>query len=210
MFSKTNRSGSKSSKPVTTSKGSGPVGTPADKAATKDSKPAVAPAATVVVDAKPVAAVAVAPVAKTEAGRDRSAVIALVAKLRDPDADTARDAATTLGNLSVDAEAVTALAGVLHNHDGYYHSVVRAAAAEALGKLGDRRAIDALIEATRDNMAEASEQAIHALGLLGDARAIPALEAAVRNEHGFYLEHVRKTAADAIISITKATKAAKA
>jgi hypothetical protein len=222
MFSKKNPSGSKSDKPVTTSKGSTPAGTRDEKAALKETKATVAPATPVVVAAKPAAPVAATPVTpatpavavaaapKTETTRDRSSVIALIATLRDADADTARDAATTLGNLAVDAEAVTALATVLQNRDSYFHPVVRAAAAEALGKLGDRRAVEALIAATRDTMAEASQQAIHALGLLGDARAIPALEAAVRNDQGFYLENVRKTATEALISIAKANKAPKA
>ena len=150
--------------------------------------------------ATPVVAVAATPV------RDRSSIVALIARLRDQDAEVARDAATNLGNLPVDAEAVTALCTTVVNADGYFHSVVRAAAATALGKLGDRHAVDALIRGTGDAMAEASEEAIKALGLLSDARAIPVLEAVIRNETGFFLENVRRTATAALAKIRTAAK----
>jgi len=165
-------------------------------------KPAVAaPAVPAVVEVKAAVATIAAPAkveAKGEVIRDRKAVAALVARLRDPEADNARDAAMTLGTLPRDAEAVAALAEAVRNSDGFFHSVVRAAAAQALGKIGDRSAVDALIEATRDSMAEASEEAVKALGLLGDARALPGLEAIVKNADGFYLETVRKSAAEAV------------
>ena len=135
---------------------------------------------------------------KIEAGRDRSAIVALIARLRDPEADNARDAAITLGSLPADAAAVDALIAVLRNTDHYFHPVVRTAAAQSLGKIGDRRAVDALIAATRDPMAEASEEAVKALGLLGDTRALAALNLAITNADSFYLEMVRKAAAEAI------------
>jgi HEAT repeat protein len=83
--------------------------------------------------------------------------------------------------------------------------VVRAAAAATLGKLGDRRAVEALIEATRDPMAEASEEAVKALGLLGDPRALPTLQAVMRNADGFFLENVRKSAEEASRRISART-----
>ncbi len=55
-------------------------------------------------------------------------------------------------------------------------------------------------------MAEASEEAIKALGLLGDRRALPALETIIRNDNGFFLENVRRTAQEAAARIG-ATKA---
>jgi hypothetical protein len=172
-------------------------------------KPIIVPQKTAATPSQPVAAMAVAPVGvqvavaavverKEPVTRDRSAVVALMNRLRDPDAELARDAAQTLGSLPVDAAAVDALCAVVVNADGYCHPVVRAAAAAALGQLGDRRAIESLIRGTRDSMAEASEEAIKALGLLGDARASDALRAVVRNENGFFLEHVRKTAEKAL------------
>jgi HEAT repeat protein len=155
-----------------------------------------------VVSAKPVVAAAPAQ-PKVEATRDRKAVMALIANLRSPEAEIARDAATTLASLPVDLEAIDALANVVKNTDGFYHPVVRAAAAATLGKLGAVRAIDALIVGTRDTMDEASQEAIRALGALGDARALPALQIVVDNVNGFYLEHVRKDAQAAIGRIGK-------
>jgi HEAT repeat protein len=134
--------------------------------------------------------------------RDRTGVLGLIAKLGDVNADVARDAATALGSVPVDAEAVNALAEAVVNSHGYFHSVVRVAAATALGRLKARESMDALIYAVRDPMAEASEEAVRALGLIGDRRAIPALEAAVNNDDGFFLENVRRTAADALSRIT--------
>jgi hypothetical protein len=139
--------------------------------------------------------------AKVEGGRDRSAIVLLILSLRDNEADTARDAAIRLGTLPLDVEAVDALMAAVRNQDNFFHPVVRAAAAQSLGRIGDRRAVDALIEATRDSMAEASEEAVTALGLLGDAKALPALTAIVANDQGYYLETVRKSAAKALEQI---------
>lgn len=136
--------------------------------------------------------------AKREPGRDRTAVLALVAKLRTPDADTARDAALTLANLPADAEAVDALCDVVRNGENWFHPVVRAAASVTLGKLADRKAVDALIVATRDPMAEAAGEAVRSLGLIGDARALPALRAVQANADGYYHESVRRLVPDAI------------
>src|SRR4051812_37797646 len=44
-----------------------------------------------------------------EVVRDRSTVVALIAKLRDPEADVARDAASMIGTLPADAQAVESL-----------------------------------------------------------------------------------------------------
>ena len=158
---------------------------------------AAAPAAPAAV-AVPPAPVAAQSVVKE---RDRSGVVALIAKLRDRDAETARDAAATLATLPVDAEAIGALSAVLINSENYYHPVVRAAAASALGSLGDARGIDALIVATGDSMAETSEEAIKALGKVGDPRALPVLEKVIRNEQKFFLEHVQRAARDAVARI---------
>ena len=140
--------------------------------------------------------------AVAEVRRDRTGVIGLIGKLRDVDADVARDAATAIGSVPSDAEAINALAEVVVNAHGYFHPVVRVAAATALGKLKAREAVDALVYAIRDPMAEASEEAVRALGLIGDRRAIPALQAAVTNDDGFFLENVRRTAEDALGRLT--------
>ena len=59
----------------------------------------------------------------------------LIVALRDADADVAREAAASLGSFG--SVAVEPLIAVLHNRDGYYHSVVRAAASHSLARLRD-------------------------------------------------------------------------
>ncbi len=58
-------------------------------------------------------------------------------------------------------------------HDDSEHA--RYAAAEALGKLGDRAAVPALIQALQDESAYVKSYAASALGALGDPAAVPAL-----------------------------------
>jgi len=114
----------------------------------------------------------------------------LINQLRDLDADVASDAATQLGALG-EAFAVPALIQVVENSEGYYHSVVRAAASSSLGLLKDARAVDVLVIGTRDEMAEASAEAVRALASIGDARAVDSLVEIVRNTDGFYVPVVR-------------------
>ena len=90
---------------------------------------------------------------------DRATITAHVAALRNNDADFARDAALALGALA-DAAAVEPLIQAIGNSDGFYHSVVRAAAATSLAKIGDSRAVMPLIAAVRDSVAEPSVEAI--------------------------------------------------
>lgn len=76
--------------------------------------------------------------------------------------------------------------------------MAREAAATSLGKLSDHRAVEALMLAKHDTMAEASEEAIKSLGLRGDARALRVLQPIVRNPQGLFLVNVRRTAEKAI------------
>ena len=124
---------------------------------------------------------------------DRAAVAANIAALRGNDADTARDAAAELGRLG-DASAVEPLIEVLANANGYFHSVVRAAAASSLAQLNDARAFQPLVNAVRDNMAEASAEAVRALAAMGDPRAVGVLIDIVRNPTGYFLSTVRLAA----------------
>jgi HEAT repeat protein len=124
---------------------------------------------------------------------DVAAVPALITTLRDGDADVGREAAASLGCLG-DAAAVEPLIAVVHNRDGFFHSVVRAAASNSLGKLSDRRAVVPLLNAIEDPIAEVSAEAIRALGSLPDPRSIPALLEVVRNEHGFFVGTTRRAA----------------
>jgi len=130
-----------------------------------------------------------------ELGRmaDAAAAPALIAALRDADADVGREAATSLGVLG-NATAVEPLIAVVNNRDGYFHSVVRVAAIHSLGQLRDLRAVEPLLKAIKDPMAEASAEAIDALASLSDPRSLPALLEVVRNEHGFFLNTTRRAA----------------
>jgi HEAT repeat protein len=118
---------------------------------------------------------------------------ALIAALRDADADVAREAATSLGQLG-DRNAVEPLMHVLTDSTGYFHCVVRAAAAVALGQLKDTRATLVLISTVNDSIAETSAEAIRALAMLGDRRAIPVLLDVVRDRNGFFVPSVRRAA----------------
>lgn len=137
--------------------------------------------------------------AASELGKlgDHQATRALSTALRDPSAEAAREAAAALGALR-DVSAVEALSAVVVNADGYFEGSVRVAAAEALGKLQDRRAVAVLITVVRDQAAEVSQAAIRALGLLKDERAIDLLVAVVRNNDNYYLPFVRQTAVEAL------------
>ena len=124
---------------------------------------------------------------------DRAAVTANIAALRGNDADVARDAAAALGGLG-DTSAVEPLIEVLADANGYFHSVVRAAAASSLAQLNDARAFQPLVHAVRDNMAEASAEAVRALATMGDPRAVGVLIDIVRNPSGYFLSTVRLAA----------------
>jgi HEAT repeat protein len=156
---------------------------------------AVKTSAATAVATAPVAAVAAAPVkaAVIETPVVKADIAPFLADLNDVDADIAREAATSLGNLG-DAAAVEPLIAILNNNNGYFHSVVRSAAAVSLGQLKDRRAIEALLSAVNDSVADTSSEAIRALTTLADPRAIAALVTVVRNENGFFANSVRRAA----------------
>lgn len=131
--------------------------------------------------------------AEVPAARPAVDVAELIAALRGSSADSAREAAEALGAAG-NRTAVEPLAAVVANVDGYYHSVVRAAAAASLGRLGDNRAIPALTAGVRDPMAEASAEAVRALAALGDQAAVAPLVDVVRNADGYFLPVVRRAA----------------
>jgi HEAT repeat protein len=131
---------------------------------------------------------------------NRAAATSAIAVLRGNDADAARDAAITLGTLK-DASAVEPLIEALANTHGFYHSVVRAAAAASLGQLKDARAFEPLLAAVRDPMAETSAEAVRSLTALGDARATGELIEIVRNPTGYFLPIVRLAAVAGLIKL---------
>jgi HEAT repeat protein len=149
----------------------------------------------------PAAPKAVAPVAKetkpVEIAAANEAVSKALFALRNADADIARDAAISLGKLG-NAAAVEPLIEALTNANGYFHSVVRAAAAGSLAQLRDPRAVESLVSAIRDPLAEPSAEAIRALATIGDARAIAPLIAVVKNADGFFLPIARRAAVVAL------------
>ncbi len=132
-----------------------------------------------------------------ESTKPATDIVPLIVALHDADADTALEAAVSLGKLGNKA-AVEPLMEALRNQDGYYHSVVRAAAASSLGELHDVRAFDTLVSAMNDPMAETSAEAVRALANLGDTRAIQPLIDVVRNVDGFFLPVVRRAAVIAL------------
>ena len=89
---------------------------------------------------------------------DSGVVIALIARLKDEDAEVRKAAAHSLGRLG-DARAVPGLIGALKDPE----PKVRAAAAEALGELEDTRAIAALSALLADTSTEVKQSALDAL-----------------------------------------------
>ena len=59
---------------------------------------------------------------------------------------------------------------------------VRSSAAEALGEIGDARAVEPLCAALRDKDVDVREAAAEALGKIGDARAAVPLRSALGDE----------------------------
>jgi HEAT repeat protein len=96
----------------------------------------------------------------------------LIQALDDPSPDVRQAAAEVLGSLRL-APAVAPLASCLYQAGEI--TAVREAAAQALGKIGDRAATPALIAAAADAAAEIRLTAIQALGQLDDERAVPPL-----------------------------------
>ena len=122
-------------------------------------------------------------------GRDNGTM----SPLRNASAESAADAADRLGR-SGNPHAVEPLIAVLENGDGYFHPVSRAAAAMALGRLGDNRAIAALSAAVNDFSAEVSGESILALGELNAWSIVSTLTTIVANYSGFYLNVTRHAA----------------
>jgi len=73
-------------------------------------------------------------------------------------------------------------------------SRLRARAASALGKLGDKRAVEPLINALKDEDRSVRSSASGALGRLGDPRAVEPLIAALKDQD----KYVRRSAASAL------------
>jgi HEAT repeat protein/beta-lactamase regulating signal transducer with metallopeptidase domain len=104
----------------------------------------------------------VSPVGDVAASRARRAdstvVLALIARVKDEDADVRAAAAQALGKLE-DPRAVPALVGALADGE----AKVRAAAAEALGKFSDPRAVKGLTKLLGDSELDVRKASLEAL-----------------------------------------------
>ena len=96
----------------------------------------------------------------------------LLAELRDVNKVKRRTAVMKLGMVGGD-EAVRALIFTVNNE--FEDIIVRGRAALMLGKLGDSRAVDSLIQALDAPGFQTPLNAAQALGVLGDERAIEPL-----------------------------------
>jgi HEAT repeat protein len=109
--------------------------------------------------------------AKALAKIDASGANALIPFLKDRNKDIRLNVVRALVTMR-DKRTVQALSNTLEA-DSYY--LVRIEAAEALGLIGDRLAVESLIRALRDDDRLVQEKAAWALGVIGDARAVSPL-----------------------------------
>lgn len=140
------------------------------------------------------------PARPTTASSTKTSFAALLIAIRDRSAEKAREAALAMGACG-DPAAVDVLVEVVRNEDRYFHTTVRVAAVKSLGQFADARGIDAIVEATRDTMAEVSEAAIHALAATKDQQALAPLLRIVKNTDNFFLPTVRRAAILALKSL---------
>jgi len=82
---------------------------------------------------------------------------------------------------------VKGLIKALGYHKDWKARDLRRAAAEALGEIGDARAVEPLIAALKDKDREMRETAAKALGEIGDARAVEPLIAALKDRELYLL-----------------------
>jgi len=128
---------------------------------------------------------------------DPRAVEPLIEALRDKDSDVCYTAAKALEKIEPEwykTEVAKKQVPEFINALRHEYSGVRKAAAEALGKIGDQRAVKPLIEALRDKDSDVRKAAAKALGKIGDQRAVESLIQALRNND----PDVRKAAAKAL------------
>lgn len=110
--------------------------------------------------------------------------------LREPDAETSKIAADKLGDIG-NTDAVPALIEAMERRTAF----VAAAAAQALGKLGDKRAIQPLLTAVvnhQDIMVQTA--AAESLGMMRAKEAVPTLKKVVQDYLDAYKnDHFSKT-----------------
>jgi HEAT repeat protein len=106
---------------------------------------------------------------------DDHALPVLIGTLQDRDLQVCQEAALALSRFNSPA-AFEALLAALTRKENREEWQVRRFAAQALGKLGDRRAVPALIASLRDESDLVPPAAAEALGELGDRQAVTALK----------------------------------
>jgi len=149
--------------------------------------PVQAPAPPTAEPAREQAAEPPAEPAATQLGSE--AIDALIAALRDPDADVRRAAIIALGRLD-EPRAVPGLIDALRDES----ADVRRHAAAALADTGDLRAVEPLMATLDDASPEVRRFVAIALGELGDRRAVPGLVALLEDSSA----EVRRFAAIAL------------
>lgn len=112
---------------------------------------------------------------------DPNTIKQILAELRDVHKDKRRTAVMKLGMVGGD-EAIRALIRTVRND--HEDLIVRGRAALMLGKLGDLRAVEPLIEALDAPGFQTPLYAAQALGQLGDPRAIEPLMAIAQSGRG--------------------------
>lgn len=112
---------------------------------------------------------------------DPAAVPALVARLGvEPDFFVGENVTWALVRMG--ADAVLPVVAVLQGGD----AAMRLHAAHTLSKLGDARAVPALVDALRDREEAVVQKVVYALGSLADMRALPSLVAMVGRGEGAF------------------------
>ncbi|MDZ4763265.1 MAG: HEAT repeat domain-containing protein [Chloroflexota bacterium] len=107
----------------------------------------------------------------------------VLSELRDSNKDRRRTAVMKLGMLGGD-DAVINLIRIVVNHTE--DLIVRGRAAQMLGKLGDVRAVDPLIQALDAPGFQTTLHAVESLGMIGDKRAVEPLREMLSNSHDKY------------------------
>ncbi len=121
---------------------------------------------------------------------DPKTVKNLIAELRDVNKDKRRTAVMKLGMVGGDEAVRTLIMLVQNKHEDL---IVRGRAALMLGKLGDSRAVTALIEALDAPGYQTPLYAAQSLGKLGDPRAIPSLVRLLDTDHEKFREAARES-----------------
>lgn len=133
---------------------------------------------------------------------DSTAIDGLINALRDQAAEVAAAAAASLGQLHA-KQAADPLRDVAANGDGYFDTLTRRAAIDALVEVAGLEAVPTLLSLIRDIDADVSRYAIENLGRLGDQRAARPLWDVVQNSDNFFLSTTRCAAVDAVAKINE-------